>query len=67
MAAALPALEAALAPFDARPHWGKVWAMGADVLAERYPRLADFRALAERWDPQHRFRNEFLDERVFGT
>ncbi|MCA1188529.1 MULTISPECIES: FAD-binding protein [unclassified Saccharopolyspora] len=65
VAAALPALEAALAPFGARPHWGKVWAMGADVLAERYPRLADFRALAERWDPQHRFRNEFLDERVF--
>ncbi|GAB2675782.1 FAD-binding protein [Saccharopolyspora gloriosae] len=63
--AALPSVEAALAPFGARPHWGKVWAMGPDVLAERYPRLPDFRALAERWDPDHRFRNDFLDHHVF--
>ncbi len=64
--AALPAVEAALAPFGARPHWGKVWTMPPDVLAERYPRLTDFRDLTDRWDPNHRFRNDFLTHHVFG-
>ncbi|MFR9727914.1 FAD-binding protein [Saccharopolyspora sp. MS10] len=63
--AALPAVEAALP--DPRPHWGKVWAMPPDVLAERYPKLPDFRDLARRWDPRGRFRNDFLDEHVFGA
>lgn len=64
--AVVPELEAALAPFGVRPHWGKVFAAGADVLAERYPRLADFRALAARLDPTGKFRNPFLDRAVFG-
>ncbi|MCU1413642.1 MAG: FAD-binding protein [Microbacteriaceae bacterium] len=58
--AALPALEAALAPFDPRPHWGKV-----SVMRPKHPRLGDFRALAERWDPRGLFRNAWLD-RVLG-
>jgi xylitol oxidase len=41
----LPALEAALAPFDARPHWGKLTAMPADRIAALYPRWGDFTAL----------------------
>jgi xylitol oxidase len=31
----------------------------------RYPRLGDFRALAERHDPAGKFRNAFLDRNVF--
>ncbi len=57
---ALPAIEEALAPFDPRPHWGKV-----AMMTPRPPRLDDFRSLAERWDPHGRFRNAYL-ARLFG-
>ncbi len=56
-------VEDALAPFGARPHWGKVWDR---VDHDHHPRLADFRALAERVDPAGTFRNALV-ERVLGT
>ncbi|WP_350278146.1 FAD-binding protein [Kribbella sp. HUAS MG21] len=55
------ALEEALAPLDARPHWGKVFAADATTLAERYPRVKDFIGLATRHDPTGKFRNPYLD------
>ena len=64
MAAVIPALtaiEEQLAPLDARPHWGKVFPMSADVVRSRYERLADFSALVTRFDPGGKFRNEFVD------
>lgn len=64
--ALLPELEAALAPFDARPHWGKLFAMPAAVLAARYPHMDDFRALCARYDPTGKFRNRYLRRHVFG-
>ncbi len=63
-----PALESALAPLGARPHWGKVsHAVTATdpaalaAVAARYPRLPDFRALAERHDPEGRFRGGVVE------
>ena len=53
----LPRIETALAPFDARPHWGKVF---VDSPAARYPRLAAFRALRARLDPGGVFDNAFV-------
>ncbi|GAB7006564.1 alditol oxidase [Nocardioides sp. AN3] len=50
-------LEAVLLPLGARPHWGKVFAMGVDRIAPLYPRLDDFLELARRFDPEGRFRN----------
>ena len=64
--AILPLLEAELAPFGARPHWGKLFDGGAASLAPLYPRFADFAALAGRLDPAGKFRNAFLDRTVFG-
>jgi alditol oxidase len=61
----IPGLESALAPFAARPHWGKVFAMGAGEIAERCPRLPDFLALADRLDPRGAFRSPWT-ERVLG-
>ena len=60
----LPEIEAALLPLGARPHWGKVFAAGVDELAPLYPRFDDFRALAERHDPKHLFRNNFLSRKL---
>ena len=59
-------IEEALLPLGARPHWGKVFEMDAGALAEAFPRLADFRALRDRVDPQRVFGNAFVD-RVLGA
>jgi xylitol oxidase len=61
----LPELEAALAPFDARPHWGKWFATDAADIVPMYPQLPAFRELAERMDPTRKFGNAYL-ERVLG-
>ena len=63
--AVLPALEAALLPLGARPHWGKCFAATAADLEPLYPRMGDFRALRDRVDPDRTFGNAFLD-RVIG-
>ncbi|MBG0851616.1 FAD-binding protein [Streptomyces spinoverrucosus] len=53
-------LEEALDAFDARPHWGKVFAMPGPVLRGRYPRLGDFKALVGELDPAGKFGNAFV-------
>lgn len=60
-------VEAALAEFGARPHWGKVFLADADTISGRYPRMADFRALLGRYDPRGAFRNDWLHTRVLGA
>jgi len=64
---ALTVIEAALAPFKPRTHWGKLFVMPAAQVMAGHPPLADFRALATRHDPTGKFRNAFLDEFVFGA
>ena len=64
--ALLPALEAALAPYKVRPHWGKLFQTNAATLATSFPRLDDFRGLTDRLDPAGKFRNDFLERTVFG-
>lgn len=55
-------VEEALAPFDPRPHWGKVFV--DRHAAARYPRMADFRRIRERLDPSGKFSNRWLEEAV---
>lgn len=62
--AALPAIEEALLPLGARPHWGKCFVAGAGALRPLYPLFDDFRALAERVDPQGKLRNAFLERHL---
>ena len=64
VSAAVAALEEALAPFAARPHWGKVFATPPAALAACYPRYDDFRRLRAALDPSGRFANEFIDRYV---
>jgi xylitol oxidase len=59
--AVLVRIEEALAPYDARPHWGKVSHVPPGELARRYPRLADARELFERLDPDGRFSGHRLE------
>ena len=56
----LGAIEAALAPLDPRPHWGKLFTTAPDRIRAAYPRMADFRALVEETDPAGKFGNAYL-------
>ena len=55
------AVEEALAPYDARPHWGKVFTTPAPVLERLYPRLPDFRRVVSDVDPGAKFGSELVD------
>lgn len=63
----LPKIEAKLAPFQARPHWGKLFTVEPAVLQSRYPKLNDFRALVKQYDPQGKFTNEYLRRNVLAS
>jgi xylitol oxidase len=59
--AVLPLVEQALAPFGARPHWGKLHLFDAAAIARVHPRVADARAVFDRLDPERRFANAHLE------
>jgi xylitol oxidase len=53
--AAVVEIEAALAPFDPRPHWGKVFTMTP-------PQVPELRRLAAELDPDGIFANDFTEK-----
>jgi xylitol oxidase len=59
-------IEDALTPFEARPHWGKVFHADAVAIAALYKRHSDFIRLAEQFDPRGAFHNTWLKAHVFG-
>jgi xylitol oxidase len=56
----LPHIEAALAPFAPRAHWGKLFVMPATQIQAAYPRMADFGRLQRQFDPTAKFANAYL-------
>jgi xylitol oxidase len=63
----LPQIEARLRPFEARPHWAKLFTVPPTQLDALYPRLADFKTLAAGYDPDGKFRNPFLATNLYGA
>ena len=63
----LPMIEKELAPFKARPHWGKLFTMAPSVLQSRYEKLPAFKELVKEYDPKGKFRNAFLDTNLYGS
>jgi alditol oxidase len=61
----LPQIEAALEPFEPRPHWGKLFTLAPQKLESRYARLNDFKDLAKRFDPEGKFRNDFVQTNLY--
>ena len=61
----LPLIEAKLAPFNARPHWAKVFTLAPAVLQSRIEKLADFKELVKQYDPNGKFRNDFLNKNLY--
>ncbi len=62
----MPLVEEALAPFEVRPHWGKLFSMAPRQVQAAYPKMEEFRSLLRSTDPGGKFRNGYLDRYVFG-
>ncbi|MBT8201308.1 MAG: FAD-binding protein [Acidimicrobiia bacterium] len=60
VAALLPAIEAALEPFEPRPHWGKLFDFEGVDVSDRFERFPGFKRLARSYDPTGKFSNRFL-------
>jgi xylitol oxidase len=63
----LPVIERELAPFNARPHWGKLFTTTPAELKSVYRKLPDFVQLGKKYDPQGKFRNQFLNKNIFSS
>lgn len=61
----LPVIEKELAPFHPRPHWGKLFTISPAQLHSSYEKLPEFVKLTREFDPQSKFRNEFLNTNIF--
>ena len=63
----LQVIEKELAPFDPRPHWGKLFTMNSENIRSAYKKMPEFVRLCSRYDPKGKFRNDFLDRNIFAT
>jgi xylitol oxidase len=63
----LPLIEKQLEPFDPRPHWAKLFTLPPARLQAQYARLGEFQALLKRYDPEAKFRNEFINRSLYSS
>ena len=64
---AVRTVQQALEPFAPRPHWGKLFSYTPEALEDLYgERLARFRRVARRADPEGKFSNAWLEKMVMG-
>jgi xylitol oxidase len=63
----LPVIEKELAPFNVRPHWGKLFTLSPKILASRYEKFSAFKQVIKEYDPNGKFRNEFLNRNIYGS
>jgi alditol oxidase len=63
----LPVIEKELAPFNARPHWGKLFTTSPAELRRLHKKMPEFIDLSRKFDPVGKFRNQFLNLNIFGS
>jgi len=63
----LPLIEQQLKPFNARPHWGKLFTMSPQHLKSLYPKFSSFLQLIKHYDPKGKFRNDFLSRNIYNS
>lgn len=61
----LPLLETTLAPFNPIPHWGKLFTMSPETMQSRYEKLPDFIEKSQKYDPEGKFKNDFVNKYLF--
>ncbi len=57
----LPKIEQILGQNGGRPHWGKLFSTNKNQLITRYPKFSNFQQLLKKYDPDGKFRNQFID------
>ena len=62
----LPMIEEKLAPFNAKPHWAKLFTISPSRLKSLYAKIPDYQALLGHYDPGGKFRNAFLSTNTYG-
>jgi xylitol oxidase len=65
--AVLPLIEAKLAPFNAKPHWAKVFTMPPARIKQVYANIPKFQTLVNQFDGKGKFRNQFVQDNIFGA
>lgn len=63
----LPQIEEKLKPFNARPHWAKLFTMAPSRLQAQYAKLNGFKDLLKTYDPAGKFRNHFIETNLYGS
>lgn len=63
----LPLIEKELAPFNAKPHWGKLFTITQKTLGARYEKMDEFKKMLSAYDPGKKFRNNFLAKNIYGN
>ena len=61
----LPVIEKALTPFNAKPHWGKLFTVPPKVLASCYEKLEGFKKMLALYDPEGKFHNAFINKNIY--
>jgi xylitol oxidase len=54
-------VEAVLAPFNYRPHMGKVYSATPEYIRSVMPKMSDFVSLVKEIDPENKFGNPMTD------
>jgi alditol oxidase len=62
----LPLIEEKLAPFGVRPHWAKLFTMPPARLQSQYAKISAYQEIVAQYDPNRKFRNEFIDRNIYG-
>ena len=58
-------IEKELAPFQPKPHWGKLFNIEPGILQSRYGKLSAFKEMVKAYDPAGKFRNDFLAKNLY--
>jgi alditol oxidase len=58
-------IERELAPFGARPHWGKLFTMAPKALQALYVKHPEFLEFVKTYDPEGKFRNDYLNLNIY--
>lgn len=61
----LPLIEAKLEPFQAKPHWSKLFTTSPAKIQSLYEKMPSFQQLLRKYDPNGKFRNTFLNQYIF--
>ena len=60
----LPLVEKELNPFGVRPHWGKYLSCHRKDIESLYEKLPNFKLLLREYDPDGKFRNDYINRNL---